>query len=56
MCKDGYGCYMINDKGEFFYIDINLNIFKWLEKMKDKLCFYVEIIKLWVLMSVYFLC
>lgn len=54
VCKDGYGCHTINDKGELFYIDTNLNILKWSEKMKDKLRPYVEITKPWVPMSVHF--
>lgn len=54
VCKDGYGCHTINDKGELFYIDTNLNILKWSEKMKDKLRPYVEITKPWVSMSVHF--
>lgn len=54
VCKDGYGCHTINDKGELFYIDTNLNILKWSEKKKDELRPVVEITKPWIPMSVHF--
>lgn len=54
VCEDGYGCHTVNDKGVLFYIDTNLKILKWSEKMKDDLSPVVQITKPWVPMSVHF--